>query len=105
MVDEEEPDVACCSVEYASELCLLACHACELSVGTVVEVGPGEEENGYDVVDESLCAFGGIAAVDKEEGGGSSYDHGEDGDGVGVYVKMVEEACPLITDGACPDCV
>ena len=48
-VDAEEPHITRESVQYAAYQRLLAGHACQLSVGTVIPVGPYQQQHAYEV--------------------------------------------------------
>ena len=90
-IDGEEPHIAGETVEDAAPTGLLAGHAGELPVGTVVEIGPDEQGD----ADERVGEVGPIEA-DTCRG---TEDDAEDGDHIGVDIEMVEEAGPEQTQG------
>jgi len=87
-VDAEEPYVACKAVENASDECLLARHACQLSVGAVVPVGPDEQQHADDVPSQVV--------LPKEKTAGRANDDAEKCYRNGVDVQGTKEERPKI---------
>ena len=75
MVDGNEPGKACHTVEDAPHTALLTRHTCQLTVGTVENVGNHQQDDGDDVHHDSPCATIVETAAGKEECTGSANNH------------------------------
>ena len=85
-VDGHKPDVASKSVEDASPAGLLSRHACQLSVGAVVEIRPDEQQNTDDGVSH-VVEIEHHASCRTEEDGKNRHH-------IGVYAKEIKEISP-----------
>ena len=102
MIDGEEPHVASGTVEDASQLRLLARHASQLTVGTVIEIRPCQQEYRDDVADESLRACCPVTAREEEVGRSHTDDHRENRHRVRMHVQRIKQPRPLIADRTRP---
>lgn len=98
-VDRHKPGKTGQTIEDAAQRRGLARHTCQLTVGAVEDIGPDEEEDSDDVEPQARHSLVVVAAVSKADGAGSTDEHGDDGDGVGVYVEASKEECPKVSEG------
>ena len=85
-VDKEKPNVAGKAVENAPPTGFLARHTRQLSVGTVVEISPNEQQHAASVEPKIFKI--------EQHAGCRAEDNGKDGDDVGVRVETVEKVGP-----------
>jgi len=97
-VDGDEPCEASHAVEDAPQAALLARQSRQLSVRTVEYVCPAEQKDADKIEPKSLPALVVEAAMHEEVGRGSTDEHGENRDGVGMNVKLGEEQRTKITE-------
>ena len=90
-VDAQEPDLAACSVEKSPDGRALVGHACQLAVGTVVPVGPYQQQHADGVHLQTVEV--------KEVTATSTDDDGQQCHGDGVDVQRAEEQSPKVARG------
>ena len=92
-IDEEEPDIACKSVQQAAPKGLLTGHTGQLAVGTVQEVG--KHEHAYAKQGPAHCW------MPPAESCESTQENGNDCNYVGMYPEMAECLGEQQSDGTC----
>ena len=97
-IDGHEPCETCQTVEDTSHLTLLTGETSQLTIGTIEEVGPHQEEDGSKVIKQTRPSLVVITATGKEEGCGCTDDNRPDGYGVRMDVEFGEEPCQLETE-------
>ena len=91
-VDGDEPAVARGSIEDASQFRLLSGESSQLTVGTVVLIGPDQQEHAYHIepqvveIEHDTCCH--------------AQEYRGDGDGIGRYTQLIEEQGPLVAQRA-----
>ena len=98
-IDGEEPGKTCQSVEDTSQTALLTRHTGQLTISTVKDITPHQQEDTDEIINQSQCATIIEAALCKEPGTGGTDNHRPDGDGIGVDVKLSEEYRTIIAKG------
>ena len=98
-IDGYEPGEACRAVEDAPQRTLLACHAGELSVCTVEDVGNHQQHDGHEVEHQPVPATVVVTGAAKEYGTACTDEHRSDGDGVGVDVELGEDDGQIVAEG------
>ena len=92
-IDAEEPDIASKTIEYAAPARLLARHTRQLAIGTIVEVGPDEQEYSADVHPQVFKI--------ETDGRGNTQEDAENRHNVGMHAQLVKEARPKIAQRTC----
>ena len=99
MVDGDEPREACQPVEDATYMALLARQTGRLPVGTVEEIGPHQQEDAYEVVQQPQGTIVVETALSKEPRATRPNEHRGNGDGVRMYIEMSEKTSQLEAEG------
>ena len=98
-IDGDEPYETRSTVEDTTQAAFLARHAGQLSVCTVEEVCPHQQEDAEEIIEQTLYATIVIAALCEEIGAACADEHRPDRDGVWINVEFCKETCQLETEG------
>ena len=99
-INGDIPHESCYTVKDSSQTALLSCQTGQLTVHTVKQCCPHQQQDGDDVVNQTCCSLVIETAVSKEDTAATTDNHRQDGNGIGMYVQTVKQAYPQITQGA-----
>ena len=87
--DGSEPEVAAHAVEDASHAGVLLREACQLSIGAVKGIGPGDEQHTHPVEPSQIR----LLEV-EHDASRHTHEDASDGDGIGAYTQFLKQFCP-----------
>ena len=90
-VDADKPEVASRTIQNSAQGTLLVGKTCQLSVATVINICPDEQEDAQDVNSQ-------IVEIEADARSYAEKD-GKNGHHVRGDMKHAEKSCPLVTDG------